>query len=276
MFAGPVLRSVITIHGLALDEVACSNHRFDRPLHPHTPSYKSIENYPGGETGLANPAYKHTMNHKTNQGGYMRKMILASLVVMAFSMVLTACAPTDTTETTRPKTKMTDSELENKIKANFDSDANLKAADLSVSANADKNEATISGTVSTQALRTKAVNLAKEASPGLILTDKIDVKPRELTRAEYTEDNARTEREKAKGTGEKVGDSLDDAWIHAKIVTKLIGDTNTPERKINVDVVNNVVTLHGMVDTAAQRAEAERVAKDTEGVKRVINQLKVG
>jgi osmotically-inducible protein OsmY len=171
---------------------------------------------------------------------------------------------------------MTDSELETKIKNNFNTDARLKAADLGVSANADKNEATISGTVESQALRTKAVNLAKDASPGLVLTDKIDVKPRELSRAEYTEDNAREEREKAKGTGEKIGDSLDDAWIHTKVVAKLIGNSETPERKINVDVVNNVVTLRGVVNNAEQRAEAERVAKGTEGVKRVVNQLKVG
>jgi osmotically-inducible protein OsmY len=41
-------------------------------------------------------------------------------------------------------------------------------------------------------------------------------------------------------------------------------------------VVNNVVTLRGAVDTAEQRAEAERIARDTEGVKRVVNQLKIG
>lgn len=68
---------------------------------------------------------------------------------------------------------------------------------------------------------------------------------------------------------------MDDAWIHTKIVTKLIGNSDTPERKINIDVVNNVVTLRGTVDTAAQKAEAERVAKDTEGVKSVKNMLKV-
>jgi len=72
-----------------------------------------------------------------------------------------------------------------------------------------------------------------------------------------------------------VGSSLDDAWIHAKVVTKLIGDTQTPEHKINVDVNNNVVTLRGTVDTADQKAEAERLAKETDGVKRVVDQLKV-
>ena len=207
----------------------------------------------------------------------MRKLFLASFVVVAFGLILTACAPTESTDSTnKPAANTSDSELENKIKAKFDSDAQLKVADLSVSADAEKNEATISGVVGTQSLRTKAVDLAKEASPGLILTDKIEVKPREMTREEYTEELAGEEREKARGAGEKLGASLDDAWIHTKLVAKFIGDVDTPGRNINIDVVNNVVTLRGAVETAEQRAEAERIARDTEGVKRVVNQLKVG
>jgi osmotically-inducible protein OsmY len=207
----------------------------------------------------------------------MRKLFLASFVVVAFGLILTACAPAESIDSTnKPAVKTADSELGDKIKARFDSDAQLKAANLSVSADADKNEATISGAVETQSLRTKAVNLAKEASPGLIITDKIAVKPRELTRLEFTEERARAVREKARRTGEKLGDSLDDAWIHTKLVAKFLGDSDTPGRKINVDVVNNVVTLRGAVDTAEQRAEAERIARNTEGVKRVVNQLKVG
>ena len=207
----------------------------------------------------------------------MRKLFLASFVVVVFGLILSACAPAEPIDTTnKPVMKMADSELKDKIKARFDSDARLKAADLSVSADADKNEATISGVVGTQALRTKAIDLAKEASPGLILIDKIDVKPRELTREEFTEERAREEMEKARVTGEKLGDSLDDAWIHTKLVAKLITDADMPGRKINVDVVNNVVTLRGIVYTAEQRAEAERIARNTGGVKRVVNKLKVG
>ena len=94
-------------------------------------------------------------------------------------------------------------------------------------------------------------------------------------RGQYTEAQAREERAKARQNKETIGDTLDDAWLHTKIVAKLIGDTKTPERKINVDVVNNVVTLRGTVETAEARTEAERVAKDTEGVTKVVNQLKV-
>jgi len=95
------------------------------------------------------------------------------------------------------------------------------------------------------------------------------------SRSGYTEKQAAEERERAKQSKETIGDTLDDAWIHTKIVAKLIANSDTPERNINVDVVNNVVTLRGTVDTAEAKAEAEKVAKETDGVKSVTNQLKV-
>jgi len=91
----------------------------------------------------------------------------------------------------------------------------------------------------------------------------------------YSEEQARQERERAKANKETLGQSLEDAWIHTKIVAKLIGDADTPERKINVDVLDGAVTLRGTVDTAQAKSEAERIAKETDGVKKVTNQLKV-
>jgi hyperosmotically inducible periplasmic protein len=171
---------------------------------------------------------------------------------------------------------MTNSELENKIKAKFKTDAQLDAANLSVDANVDRNEITLSGTVGSESLRTRAIELAKSAHAGLIVTTKIDVKPSEISRADYTKERAREERSNAKERGETIGDSLDDAWIHTKIVAQLIGNSVTPERKIKVDVTNNAVTLRGAVETVEQKTEAEQIAKNTEGVKSVNNQLKVG
>jgi osmotically-inducible protein OsmY len=192
---------------------------------------------------------------------------------------MTACENYNDNASTRgseTKAKMTDSELENSIESKIKSDAQLNAAGIDVSANADRNEVTLTGTVETQELRTRAVNLAKSAHSGLIITDKIDVKPREITRESYTEEMARRDRERGTDMGDRIGASLDDAWIHTKIVAKLVTDSTTPERKINVDVNNNVVTLRGAVDSAGQKVEAEKIARETEGVKRVVNQLKVG
>ncbi len=206
----------------------------------------------------------------------MKKLILVPLIVLAFSVVFMACNKPGADEARRgEKAKMTDSDLEKSIRAKLDSDQQIKAANLRVNADADKNEVTLSGTVKSEALRTKAVELANSAQSGLRINDKIDVKPREISRKDYTEELAREERTNAKQFGEEVGDKLDDAWIHAKIVAKLIGNSTTPERKINVDVVDNVVTLRGKVENAEQKSEAERVAKETEGVKQVRNQLKV-
>jgi osmotically-inducible protein OsmY len=91
----------------------------------------------------------------------------------------------------------------------------------------------------------------------------------------YSEAQANEERARAKVNKETVGNTLEDAWIHTKIVAQLIGDTKTPERKINVDVVNGEVTLRGTVNTLEAKTEAERIAKETAGVKKVTNQLKV-
>lgn len=207
----------------------------------------------------------------------MRRILWALVVVSAFFVVLTGCSQTDEGKSTvNERARITDSELESQIKAKLSSDPQVRAADLRVSADAGKHQATISGTVESAALRIRAIELARGAHAGLSVTDKIEVKPRELARAEYSEDYAKEARMKAKEYGEQIGDTLDDAWIHTKIVAKLIGNTVTPERKINVDVVNNVVTLRGTVESAEQKAEAGRIAKETDGVKSVKNQIKVG
>jgi hyperosmotically inducible periplasmic protein len=203
----------------------------------------------------------------------MRQIIYGMLLALVVGLAGCSTTPVETTSTTKPT--MTNSELARAVKAKLETDSSLKAIGIDADADASRNEVTLSGTVDSQTLRTRAVELAKSAHPGLIVTDKIDVKPREVSRAEYTEEMAGETRRKAKGYGDTVGDTLDDAWIHTKIVAKLIGDPDTPERKINVDVVNNTVTLRGTVNTPEQKAEAERIAKTTEGVKAVKNMLKV-
>lgn len=74
-------------------------------------------------------------------------------------------------------TNMSDSDLEKAIRAKLESDDSLKQAKLSVNADAKDNKATISGTVVSQEMRSKAVDLAKSAQPGVTIEDKIDVKP---------------------------------------------------------------------------------------------------
>ena len=204
----------------------------------------------------------------------MNKSLL--LAVMSLTLLQFACTsergPSASTET---RGAMTDTDLKNRVETSLKSDSELAAAKLDVDADAKRNTATLSGTLESESARNRAVDLARGANPGIVIQDKIDVKPRELTREQYSEEHARVERAKAKEAHETIGSSIDDAWIHTKIVGKLIGNTRTPEHNINVDVTNNVVTLRGSVASMEEKAEAQRVATDTDGVKRVINQLRV-
>lgn len=199
----------------------------------------------------------------------LSKSLMAGALCAA-ALTLTGC----TDERTSAAPKMTSAELESAINSRISSDPALKNVDID--ADAEDNEVTLTGTVETQEQRTRVTDAVKAVNATLQVTDKIDVKPREILRSEYTEDMAREAREKAKGFGEKIGSSLDDAWIHSKITAKLVTDKDTPARKINVDVDNNVVTLRGTVESDAAKSEAGRIAQETDGVKRVVNLLKVG
>src|SRR5262245_7676127 len=171
--------------------------------------------------------------------------------------------------------RMSESDLENTIRARLHNDGLLKGADLNVTANASRNEVTLSGEVETRVMRDRAIELAGTTSYGVAVNDRIEVRRRELSPSDYTEEDASGERERARERGETVGASLDDARIHALILANLTGDLDLPQRKFRVDVMNSVVTLRGVVETAEQKVEAERAARETEGVKRVINQLRV-
>jgi hypothetical protein len=69
--------------------------------------------------------------------------------------------------------------LEKAVKAKFQSDEQLKTANIRVDADVTKNQVTLSGTVESDALRSKAVELAKSAQVGVIIDNKINVKPRQ-------------------------------------------------------------------------------------------------
>ena len=205
----------------------------------------------------------------------MRRLFLVGLLV-CLSLQVACTQGTESTQAAREqRTTVTNSDLQKQIQDKLNADPQLRDANLSVSADADRNMATLSGRVESESLRARAIEMAKTARPSLTVDDKIEVNPREVARSEYTPEQARQEVEKAKSSNETVGSSIDDAWIHAKIVAKLATDSKTPERKINVDVNNNVVTLRGTVDSPEQKQEAERIARETDGVKQVNNQLRV-
>jgi len=69
--------------------------------------------------------------------------------------------------------------------------------------------------------------------------------------------------------------AVDDSAITVKVKSKLAADSKTSAIKIGVDTKDCVVTLSGTVPTATEKDEADKIAKNTEGVKRVVNGITV-
>jgi hyperosmotically inducible periplasmic protein len=72
-----------------------------------------------------------------------------------------------------------------------------------------------------------------------------------------------------------VGQKVDDTAIHSKVKAKLAMERAKNLVTVNVDVKDGVVHLQGSVPTEADKAEAERLARSTDGVKEVTNDLTV-
>ena|SRR5436190_4677433 len=93
--------------------------------------------------------------------------------------------------------------------------------------------------------------------------------------AEKTGDAAKKAGHETKDAAVKGEDVTADAATTAAVKTKLLGDTKVGGMKIDVDTKDNVVTLTGTVNSAAEKTEALRLAKNTTGVKRVIDKLTI-
>jgi osmotically-inducible protein OsmY len=91
---------------------------------------------------------------------------------------------------------------------------------------------------------------------------------------------------KAREVGAKVGETaavaaeqgkraLNEGAITAKIKAKMALDDTVKALDIDVDTVGTTVTVSGVVGTDAQRQKALQLARETDGVKQVIDQLRV-
>ena len=76
-------------------------------------------------------------------------------------------------------------------------------------------------------------------------------------------------------TGETLGQNIDDTTITTTVKGKLAAEKGSSLTRVGVDTNRGVVTLTGVVSSAADRAAAERVARSVGGVKSVVNSLQV-
>lgn len=151
-----------------------------------------------------------------------------------------------------------DAGITSAVKMKFAADDTVKATQINVDTS-DK-VVTLSGTVDTQAAKTRAVELARETKGVVRVSD-------QLTVHDMTADVAPTpDAERA---------SFSDAAITASVKTKLLADTSVGGLKIDVDTRDGVVTLTGKVKSQSERDQALRIARESDGVKTVDDKLTV-
>ncbi len=73
----------------------------------------------------------------------------------------------------------------------------------------------------------------------------------------------------------KAGDELADGWLIAKIQSKFVADHEITATDIDVSSRDGVVTLKGRVLNEPMRSLAVAIAKNTDGVTKVVDQLSV-
>jgi len=202
---------------------------------------------------------------------YQRFAILFSAGALA---VTVACSQTDAGITSAVKSKMA-------------ADDTVKASEINVDTH--NHVVTLNGTVGSQAERERAVMIARNtkgvnsviddlrvgsvATSGSPERDRDAAHDRDYSEsAKQTAHDAKVEMERAT---EETGEVMTDAAITAAVKTKFLAEPGVPGTSINVDTNNHIVTLTGTVKSKAEMDKAMAIARDTKGVKRVVNHLKV-
>lgn len=72
-----------------------------------------------------------------------------------------------------------------------------------------------------------------------------------------------------------VGEYVDDASITTQVKAKFVEAKTVDAASIKVETLNGEVMLSGFAKNATEKADAERIARDVRGVKRVKNEIAV-
>lgn len=74
-------------------------------------------------------------------------------------------------------------------------------------------------------------------------------------------------------TSASTGQYIDDSTITTKVKTKLLDDPVVSGLRISVETFKGVVQLSGFANTSAEIRQAEKIARETDGVHSVKNDI---
>lgn len=186
------------------------------------------------------------------------KILLVTLVT-ALALACIGCAA----ET------VSDSAITTKVKSKLAADTRTSAVKIEVETV--NGVVTLTGAVPTAAEKEAAGTIAKATEDVKSVTNNLVVQPG-VSNADKAAGALDSAADKAAGAAAGIAASASDAAIQTKIKTQLVaaGIIGT-----NIDVTNGAVVLKGQVDNAQEKTQAEAIAKKTEDVKSVTNQLTI-
>jgi osmotically-inducible protein OsmY len=193
-----------------------------------------------------------------------RKRLGGWIGVVAVVLLSVGCAQSDPGITTAVKSKMA-------------ADDTVKAYRIDVDTK--DRVVTLSGAVDTAAAKQRAVEIARTTDGVRDVVDQLTIAPAATPTTGIDDPIQREAAEAARAAKEKAGEAGDvvgDAGITSKVKTKFLADTGVSGLKIDVDTNNGIVTLTGTVPTEAEKRRAMELARQTDGVKSVVDRLKVG
>jgi hyperosmotically inducible protein len=205
----------------------------------------------------------------------MNTRLRAWLGMALATLMIVGCSSSDPGITTAVKTKLAADDVVKAYRIDVDTTEGV---------------VTLSGAVDTPAARERAVQLARNTEGVANVVDNLTVTPG-TTPTTGIDDPAQKEaaegasgaREAAGDAQKKAGDAMDrtgavvtDAAVTTAVKGKFLADQAVSGLEIDVDTKAGVVTLTGNVKTAAEKQRALELARDTDGVKSVVDRLKVG
>ena len=172
-----------------------------------------------------------------------------------------ACAQTDAGITTNVKTKMA-------------ADDTVKAYEIDVATA--NGVVTLTGVVDNPAAKEQAVMIVRGTDGVRDVIDRIEVNQAAATTGRDLRDQAGQAGREIREESAEAGRAVADAAVTAAVKSKFLADTAVKCLEIDVDTNDGIVTLNGTVATRTEADRAMMLARNTDGVNSVVNNLKVG
>lgn len=183
----------------------------------------------------------------------------SSVVALVMSCALTSFAAGAESDRTAGRV-MDDAAITTKVKAELIGNPDTKAYQINVDTL--NGVVSLSGFVDSNSQKQAAETEAKAVAGVKSVENRLMVKTSGAGNPAYSSTSG------AKRT-------VDDSALTAKVKSKLISDSLTKARDINVETNNGIVQLNGFVSSSAEKEQAAQLASSVEGVLDVQNQLQV-